>query len=86
MATPDVFLSPVDVKDSHILTRAVERRARQMVWDRVQPLLVKLCSEHDPPLDAARAFPEPPGMEEYRQNPEKRRERTTEGVSEGTKH
>jgi hypothetical protein len=45
-----------------------------------------MCSEHDPPLDAARAFPEPPGMDEYRRNPEQRRERFQPGVSEGTKH
>lgn len=29
MATPDVYLSPVDIKDSHILTRAVERKAKE---------------------------------------------------------
>ena len=52
----------------------------------VEPMLAKLCSEHDPPLDAARAFPEPPGMAEYRQDPEKRRQRFREGVSEGAKH
>jgi hypothetical protein len=66
--------------------RAVELRTRQVVWDRVESMLAKLCSEHDPPLDAARAFPEPPGMAEYRQDPEQRRERFGEGVSEGTKH
>jgi hypothetical protein len=66
--------------------RAVELRTRQIVWDRVQRLLTKLCTDHDPPLDAARAFPEPPGMADYRQNPEERRERFREGVSEGDKH
>ncbi|HUU84363.1 MAG TPA: hypothetical protein VM243_12740 [Phycisphaerae bacterium] len=65
--------------------RAVEKRTRQIVWDRVEGLLHKLCSEHDPPLDGARAFPEPPGMEEYRKNPEQRRERGPSDVSEGTK-
>lgn len=39
---------------------------RQLAYDRLQPLFVKLCESRDPPWDVQRAFPEPAGMEEFR--------------------
>lgn len=44
----------------------IDLRLRQFAWDVVQPYLVELCARHEPPLDITRAFPEPPGMEEFR--------------------
>jgi hypothetical protein len=42
---------------------------RHIVWDRMAEVLFELAELHDPPLDPVRAFPEPPGMEDFRANP-----------------
>ncbi len=42
---------------------------RQIVWDRLADVFIELCATNDPPLDPKRAFPEPPGMAEFRENP-----------------
>lgn len=39
---------------------------RQLAYDRLQPLFVKLCETQSPPWDVQRAFTEPVGMEEFR--------------------
>ncbi len=41
-------------------------RAKQAVWDEVAKALQIMCERWRPPLDFARAFPEPPGMDAYR--------------------
>lgn len=38
----------------------------QMVYDRLAPYFQKLCETQDPPWDVKIAFPEPPGMAEFR--------------------
>ena len=48
------------------LWRRLDLESRQHVYDKVLPYLTRLCGQHDPPLDLAQAFPEPPGMEEFR--------------------
>jgi hypothetical protein len=42
----------------------VERR--QTAYDGLRPFFEKLCDAQDPPWAVERAFPEPPGMEEFR--------------------
>jgi len=39
---------------------------KQSVWDQVAKGLEWMCKSHQPPIDFAKAFPEPPGMEAYR--------------------
>jgi hypothetical protein len=39
---------------------------RQTAYDGLRPFFEKLCDAQDPPWAVERAFPEPPGMEEFR--------------------
>jgi hypothetical protein len=48
------------------LWRGLPLEQRQMVYDRLLPVFDKICQAQDPPWSLERAFPEPPGMEEYR--------------------
>lgn len=61
----------------------VDLRLQQMIWDEAQPYLVKICELNDPPLDAAKMFPEPPGMEEFRKDEVYQRFRRNPTVEEG---
>jgi len=63
----------------------LELRTRQMVWDRVSAYLTEFCAFQQPPWDVEEAFPEPPGMVEYRLNPEQGRRERQSDVSEGEK-
>ena len=76
----------VPVVDKARLWQALELPTRQMVWDRVEPVLSEFCNRHDPPLDIAKAFPQPPGMDEYRLSPERDARGEPEDVSPGTKY
>ncbi len=49
------------------LWKALPDRQQQDVYDRLHPYFVRLCSQQKPPWSAARAFKEPPGMEQARQ-------------------
>jgi hypothetical protein len=43
-----------------------------MIYDHLSEYFAELSAEHDPPWDINEAFPEPPGMEEFRaRQPEK---------------
>ncbi|MHC4064217.1 MAG: hypothetical protein ACYSUI_06905 [Planctomycetota bacterium] len=64
---------------------ALEPRTRQIVWDRIEPVLAELCDRHEPPLELSKAFPEPPGMDEYRLNPERDDRQEDKSMSPGTK-
>jgi hypothetical protein len=44
-----------------------------------------LCDRHEPPLELSKAFPEPPGMDEYRLNPERDDRQEDKSMSPGTK-
>jgi len=48
------------------LWQALDLEGRQLTWDRLRPYFAQLCARQEPPWDAARAFPEPPGMDEVR--------------------
>ncbi len=59
-------------------------RQRQMAYDALAPYFKKLCAEQDPPWSIIRAFPEPPGMIEFRKtNIEYRGAPRRKGVDEG---
>lgn len=51
-------------------------KQRQSVWDTVSPALKIQCRRHNPPLDFAKAFPEPPDMAKYRKANPSRVDRT----------
>ena len=57
---------------------------RDQAYDKVLPYFVRLCEEHDPPLDVDKAFRVPPGMEAYREQ-EKRQLKDRRDASEGVK-
>jgi hypothetical protein len=65
--------------------KGLELRTRQMAWDECEAFLAKVCAQGDPPWDMAKAFPEPPGMDEYRANPVVERRREVQEVEEGAK-
>ena len=57
------------------------------MYDRTAVFFDRLCEEQDPAWDVAVAFPEPPGMEEFRrQDVEYRGAARREGIEEGTRH
>ena len=66
------------------LWQALELQTRQMAWDRIEPVLDEFCKRHQPPLDLAKAFPQPPGMDEYRQKPVEDDRGEDQSVSPGT--
>jgi len=66
------------------LWRNLPLEQQQMAYDGLLPYLEKLCAEQQPPWAIERAFPEPPGMEEFRKNPpEYRGEPRREDVEQG---
>ncbi len=48
------------------LWKALPAEQRQMAYDNLRPLFEKLSDAQKPPWEVDRAFPEPPGMEEFR--------------------
>jgi len=56
------------------LWRRLPLEYKQPVWDRVAPALAEMCKQSRPPIDLARAFPEPPGMDAYRKAHPSRRD------------
>ncbi len=56
---------------------------QQIIYDDLRDYFVARCEAHDPPLDVSKAFPEPAGMDDYRQNPIQRAKTMDEDVSEG---
>ncbi len=57
----------------HVLHKArlwqrLDKTTRQMAYDRLAPYFRRVCQGHRPPLDPVKAFPEPPGMEEFRRS------------------
>lgn len=51
------------------LWKGMRLQERQMVWDRLQTYFVQLCESQSPPWAPEKAFPEPPGMDEFRKAP-----------------
>ncbi len=47
---------------------------KRAVWDQVAEMLAIMCKRHRPPIDFAKAFPEPPGMDAYRKAHPSRRD------------
>jgi hypothetical protein len=63
-------------------------QARQLTYDQLSPYFARLCESLDPPWDVNKAFPPPPGMEEFRKQEIHYRDeaREEEGVSPGTRY
>lgn len=67
------------------LWRGLPLEYKQMVHDRLVPTFRLICDSQNPPWAVERAFPEPPGMAEYRQRaPEPEPE--DQRIEEGTRH
>ncbi len=70
------------------LWRALDVPTRQAIYDETREAIVERSAQHDPPYDPDKVMPEPPGMEEYRKNPDrvlKELEIYDEAVFEGEK-
>jgi hypothetical protein len=80
MQRPDIY-----VMHKVKLWRVLERETRQRCYDRLLPIVTRLCDEHNPPLDIRKAFPEPPGMKEFRETNTREDERPDKGISHGEK-
>ncbi len=52
------------------LWHALDTATRQAIYDNALPLVEKQCEVHNPQLDPAKVMPVPPGMKEYRENPD----------------
>lgn len=50
------------------LWKTLDLIGRRMSYDRLLPYLTELAAAHQPPIVLEKAFPEPPGMEEYRRS------------------
>ena len=48
------------------LWRRLDLTTRKMIYDDLLDYFTELAASHEPPIILERAFPEPPGMEEYR--------------------
>ncbi len=71
------------------LWRSLELQHQQRAWDGISEFVTKLCASLSPPWDVRKAFPEPPGMEEFRKlNPEPPPLSTTgqNGAEQGTRY
>ena len=69
------------------LWRHLPLRLRQGVYGRMTVYFDRLCKEQELPWDVAVAFPEPPGMEEFRREDiEYRGAPRREGIEEGTRY
>jgi hypothetical protein len=68
--------------------RNLDRLTRQATYDSVRPYVEAECAENDPPYDAAKVLPEPPGMDDFRKSPDERMEglkRLDASTSQGEK-
>lgn len=51
--------------------KSLDLLTRQAIYDDALPFVEQQCAVHEPPFDANKVMPTPPGMEEYRKNPDK---------------
>jgi hypothetical protein len=68
------------------LWAALPLEQRQMVYDRLQPYFGRLCQAQNPPWAVGRAFPEPPGMETFREQEIEHRGERREDVEQGERY
>lgn len=70
-----------------MLWKHLPLRQRQMTYDRLVPFFERLCAERPSPWSVAKAFPQPPGMEAFRQEEIKTRGAARrEGLEQGKRH
>lgn len=80
----------MNIPSVHVLHKArlwkrLELPTRQRAYDRLAPYFRELCESHTPILAEARAFPEPPGMEDYRLTREAKQDESDVQVDHGEK-
>lgn len=88
MATPPWGGRTYSLLQKHRVWTALDLQTRQAVYDDILPYVKAACEQHDPPYDVDKMIPVPPGMEEYRKNPDpilKELERLDPDVSQGEK-
>ena len=72
----------------HRVWLSLDLPTRQAIYDNAYPEVEKQCKAFKPPFDAAKVMPIPPGMEDFRKNPEeviKNLERFDPEISVGEK-
>jgi len=85
----DIMRAPpnaISLLQKHRVWSGLDLATRQAVYDDVLPIVEKYCTEHEPPYAIDKVLPQPPGMEEYRQDPDEtleELERLDETVSQG---
>ncbi|MCH8252095.1 MAG: hypothetical protein IID36_06560 [Planctomycetes bacterium] len=80
----DIRLVPLA---KHRLWKRLDIDGRGFTYDRLKPYFDDLCAAQDPPWSVARAFAEPPGMEQYRSfEIETRGGARQEGIEQGERH
>ena len=67
------------------LWRELDLDPRQMTFDGLRPYFERLSDAQTPPWDVLKSFPEPPGMEAFRQVEIETRGKRREGIEEGEK-
>ncbi len=68
------------------LWRALPLKQRQQTYDRLRSYFERLCESREPPWSTTRAFPEPPGMEEFRTQDTKHRGERREDIEQGERY
>jgi hypothetical protein len=66
LVRPQVVGTYLDLEARNRVWSAQDPEMQRMLFDLIAPPLRRQCAEADPPLDFAKAFPEPPGLESYR--------------------
>ncbi|MCB9850068.1 MAG: hypothetical protein H6817_05125 [Phycisphaerales bacterium] len=54
-----------------LVWQALDLATRQAIYDEALPIVVAQCAAFDPPYNPSKVLPEPPGMEAYRNDPER---------------
>ncbi|HNO78487.1 MAG TPA: hypothetical protein PKN33_10545 [Phycisphaerae bacterium] len=67
-----VFMELPDytAQDKARVWKSLDLLTRRAIYDDVRPFVEYQCNLHQPPFDVNKVMPTPPGMEEYRKNPE----------------
>lgn len=69
-----------------MLWKHLPLRQRQDTYDQLSAYFERLCEALQPPWDVARAFPQPPGMEEYRRQSPDYRGKPRRDVEQGERY
>ena len=88
LAAPRYAVQSYSLLQKHRMWMALDLTTRRAVYDDVLPYVREACQQHDPPYDVNKVLPIPPGMKEYRENPDRviqELQRFDPNVSQGVK-